>query len=149
MQETLTISALAQRAGVSSKTLRYWEKQGLLPSDARSHTGYRLFDPGSLQYVAFIKKSKDIGLTIAEMREILSLARSGHCPCLEVIDWTGQKITSLEGQLHLLTVLLQRLKRIQRQWTQAACSPEQCGQVCHLIAELPEAKSMKGGENRC
>ncbi len=146
MQETLTISALARRAGVSSKTLRYWERRGLLPRAARSHTGYRLFDSGSLQYVTFIQKSKGIGLTLAEMQEILRLARSGHCPCPEVIDWTNRKIGSLEEQIHSLSALLHRLKRIRRQWSQSSCPPGECGDVCRLIAELPEAKSVKGGK---
>ncbi|MGH9433315.1 MAG: MerR family DNA-binding transcriptional regulator [Terriglobia bacterium] len=146
MRQTLTISALAERAGVSSKTLRYWESRGLLPRAARSHTGYRLFDHGSLRYVAFIQKSKAIGLTLAEMREILRLARSGHCPCPEVIDWTERKIGSLEEQIGSLSALLHRLKRIRRQWSQAPCPPGECGDVCRLIAELPEAKSVKGGK---
>ncbi|MGH9342974.1 MAG: MerR family DNA-binding transcriptional regulator, partial [Terriglobia bacterium] len=45
MRETLTVTALAKRTGVSSKTIRYWESLGLLPRAARTHTGYRLFDP--------------------------------------------------------------------------------------------------------
>lgn len=147
MRETLTISKLAARTGVPSKTLRYWERRGLLPRAARSHTGYRLFDSGSLQYVTFIQKSKGIGLTLAEMREILRLARSGHCPCPEVIDWSDRKIDSLREQIRSLSALLHRLKRIRRQWSQAPCPPGECGDVCSLIAELPEAKSVKGGKS--
>ncbi|HEV2177978.1 MAG TPA: MerR family transcriptional regulator [Terriglobia bacterium] len=146
MGDTLTVSALARRAGVTSKTLRYWERRGLLPRAARSHTGYRLFDRESLRYVAFIQKSKAIGLTLAEMREILRLARSGHCPCPEVIEWTERKIGSLEEQVRSLSALLHRLKRIRRQWSGASCPPDRCGNVCQLIEELPEAKPLKGGK---
>lgn len=145
MRETLAISALAKRAGVTSKTLRYWESLGLLPRATRSHTGYRLFDPESLRYVAFIQKSKAIGLTLAEMREILRLARNGQCPCPEVIEWTERRIRSLKDQIESLSALLHRLKRIRRQWSEASCPPDQCGDVCRLIEELPEAKPLKGG----
>jgi DNA-binding transcriptional MerR regulator len=147
MQEALTISKLAKRAGVSSKTLRYWEGLGLLPRAARTHTGYRLFDSESLRYVAFIQKSKAIGLTLAEMLEVLRLARRGRCPCPEVIQWTEQKVKSLEGQIEALSTLLRRLKRIRRRWSERSCPPDQCGEVCQLIEELPEAKPLKGGKS--
>ncbi|HET6200943.1 MAG TPA: MerR family DNA-binding transcriptional regulator, partial [Candidatus Acidoferrales bacterium] len=67
MRDALTISAFAKRSGVPSKTIRYWEGLGLLPKAARSHTGYRVFDPAALRYVSFVQKSKAIGLTLAEM----------------------------------------------------------------------------------
>ncbi len=88
MREALTISRLARRSGVPPKTLRYWESLGLLPRAARTHTGYRLFDSEALRYIAFVRKSKSIGLTLAEMREVLRLARSGRCPCSKVVAWT-------------------------------------------------------------
>ena len=146
MGDTLTISALAKRAGVSSKTLRYWERRGLLPRAARSHTGYRLFEPDSLRYIAFIQRSKAIGLTLAEMRQVLRLARRGHCPCPDVIEWTERKISSLEEQVRALEALLHRLKRIRRQWSRESCPPDRSGSICGLIEGLPEAEPLKGGE---
>lgn len=147
MRDSLTISALAKRSGVPSKTIRYWESLGLLPKAARSHTGYRVFDSASLRYVAFIQKSKDIGLTLAEMREILRVTRSGRCPCPEVITWTQAKAKSLASQIRALSVLLRRLKRIERDWKRCSCSRQDCCAVCSLIAGLPECKSSAGGKN--
>jgi len=145
MRHTLTISALAKRAGVSSRTLRYWESLGLLPRAARSHTGYRLFDPESLRYIGFVQKSKAFGLTLAEMGEILRLARGGHCPCPWVIEWTERKVESLEKQIDSLSTMLHRLKLIQRRWSESSYPADQCRVVCQLIEELPEAKPLKGG----
>lgn len=147
MHETLTISALAKRSGVPSKTIRYWESLGLLPRAARSHTGYRVFDSESLRYVAFIRKSKAIGLTLAEMREILRLARAGHCPCPDVVRWTAARARSIESQIRELSALLRRLKHIRRQWFSESCSSGNCGQACYLVQELPECKSNEGGKN--
>lgn len=147
MRETLTISALAKRSGLPSKTIRYWEGLGLLPPAARSHTGYRVFDSESLRYLAFIRKSKAIGLTLAEMLEILRLTRSGQCPCPEVVRWTAERAKSIEEQLRELSVLLLRLKRIRQQWSRESCSRGKCGQICHLVEELPECKSWEGGKN--
>jgi DNA-binding transcriptional MerR regulator len=147
MRDTLTISALAKRSGVPSKTIRYWEGLGLLPQAARSHTGYRVFDSESLRYVAFIRKSKAIGLTLAEMREVLRLARAGHCPCPQVVHWTAARAHAIESQIRELSALLRRLKRIRRQWSSESCSRGKCGQVCYLVQELPECKSNEGGKN--
>jgi len=147
MRDTLTISALAKRSGVPSKTLRYWEGLGLLPRAARTHSGYRVFEPEALRYVGFIHKSKAIGLTLAEMREILRLARAGRCPCPEVIRWTAARTQAIEAQIRELSTLLRRLKRIGRQWSRKSCAPKKCGQICSLVEELPESKFYKGGKN--
>lgn len=147
MRETLTISALAKRSRVPSKTLRYWESLGLLPKAERSHTGYRVFDSESLRYVSFIRKSKAIGLTLAEMREILRLARTGRCPCPEVVHWTQAKEKSIAEQVRELSVLLRRLKRIRAEWSRESCSRGKCGEICYLVEELPECKSWEGGKH--
>jgi MerR family transcriptional regulator, copper efflux regulator len=147
MRDALTISAFAKHSGVPSKTIRYWEGLGLLPKAARSHTGYRVFDPAALRYVAFIQRSKAIGLTLAEMQEILHLARSGRCPCPEVFSWTQARARSVADQIRELSALLQRLKRIEREWKRCSCSSGDCGELCGLIAGLPECKTSTGGKN--
>ncbi|MFZ0211936.1 MAG: MerR family transcriptional regulator [Candidatus Acidiferrales bacterium] len=147
MPDAVSISAFAKRSGVPSKTIRYWESLGLLPKAARSHTGYRVFDPAALRYVVFIQQSKAIGLTLAEMQEVLHLARSGRCPCPEVFSWTQTKAKSVAEQIRELSALLLRLKRIQREWKRCSCSREKCGEVCSLIAGLPECKSSTGGKS--
>jgi MerR family transcriptional regulator, copper efflux regulator len=146
MREALTISRLARRSGVPPKTLRYWESLGLLPRAARTHTGYRLFDSESLRYIAFIRKSKSIGLTLAEMREVLRLARIGRCPCSKVVAWTEGKTKSLEKEVRSLSLLLHGLKRIRRQWS-SDWKRGKCGNVCSLVAELPESRFFEGGKS--
>lgn len=144
MRQGLTISALAKQCGVPSKTLRFWESRGLLPRAARTHTGYRVFGPESLRYVAFVRKSKAIGLTLVEIGEILRLARTGHCPCPEVVRWTAERTKSVEEQIQSLTLLLRRLKRIRRQWSQQSRSRGKCGEICYLVESLPEFENPKG-----
>lgn len=147
MRDTLTISALAKRSGVPSKTIRYWEGLGLLPQAARTHSGYRVFEPDALRYVGFIRKSKAIGLTLAEMQEILRLARAGRCPCPEVIEWTAARAQAVEAEIRELSKLLRRLKRIRREWSRKSCTPTNCGQICSLVEELPESQTYEGGKN--
>jgi MerR family transcriptional regulator, copper efflux regulator len=80
MQLALTITNLAKSAGVTTKTLRYWERIGLLPRANRTHTGYRLFAHDAIQYIEFILKAKSVGLTLAEMKQVVKLARAGKNP---------------------------------------------------------------------
>lgn len=130
MSEALTVSALAKRTGVPSRTIRYWEQRGLLPKAARSHTGYRLFGSDGLQYVDFIRKAKDVGLTLAEIRTVLALSQAGRNPCPEVTRWVVQKTKAVEQQIRLLHALHARLKKLSREW------PRRSGRDCYRPAEL-------------
>jgi DNA-binding transcriptional MerR regulator len=58
VRQALRISGLARSTGVTSKTLRYWERVGLLPKAARTHTGYRIFGADENHYIDFILKAK-------------------------------------------------------------------------------------------
>jgi len=64
---TLSIRQVAQKAGVSSKTLRYWESQGLIAPAGRTHTNYRRYTQAHLERVLFIRKAQSLGFTLAEM----------------------------------------------------------------------------------
>ncbi|MDE3135300.1 MAG: MerR family DNA-binding transcriptional regulator [Acidobacteriota bacterium] len=147
MGKRLTVSTLAREAGVSTRAIRYWESLGLLPRASRTHTGYRVFPPKAEDYVRFIRKSKAIGLSLREMREVLRLARAGQCPCKEVMRWTEERMRNIESEIQSLSETLARLKRATREWQRSAnCSPEECGEVCTLIEHLPEFQSSEGGK---
>jgi MerR family copper efflux transcriptional regulator len=147
MDEPVTISALSRRTGVPSKTLRYWERLGLLPRAGRTHTGYRQFPPSSVVYVEFISKAKSIGLTLKEMKHVLELARQGRNPCPEVMRWVEQKAERLEAQIQWLRGLQRRLNLLRREWAarpMARCLGED--ELCCLIESLPLAGT-KGGKH--
>jgi DNA-binding transcriptional MerR regulator len=91
MQQVLRISTVARRAGLTSKTLRYWERIGLLPKAARTHTGYRIFAPEVTHYIDFILKAKSVGLTRSEMKRAIQLSHDGENPCPEVVQWIEEK----------------------------------------------------------
>jgi len=144
MEGWLSITALARRTGVSSRTLRYWERRGLLPRAARTRAGYRLFPPLAERQVRFILRARTLGLTLAEMAELLALARAGRCPCPQVIAWTEQRIEQLGTLLVALRQMRQRLVRLRRQWGRCGCSSRCTDRWCELIADLPELQT-KGG----
>jgi DNA-binding transcriptional MerR regulator len=130
MTEALTVSVLAKRTGVPSRTIRYWEKRGLLPKAERSHTGYRFFGAEGVQYVEFIRKAKGIGLTLSEIRTALALSRAGRNPCPEVARWVVQKAEAVDQQIRLLRQLQARLQKLSRDWSGRS------GRNCYRPAEL-------------
>ena len=147
VENRLTISALARHTGVSAKTLRYWESLALLPKAARSHTGYRLFDPDAARYVEFIQKSKSVGLSLSEIAKVLRVARNGGNPCPEVVSWAKQKAEEIEQQIDLLSDMHRRLRHFTRLWSRMLpCRRLRPREICCLIESLPVPKSRKGGE---
>jgi DNA-binding transcriptional MerR regulator len=146
MQKTLGISELARRVGVTSKTLRHWERLGLLPKAMRTHTGYRVFDPKVVHYINFIQKSKTVGLTLSEAKRVLEFARKGKNPCPQVVKWIDDKAVLVEERLGALKALQKRLKEFRR-----ICSSSSVltcfrpGELCCLIEDLPNPT--KGGSH--
>ena len=64
------IGEIAKRLGVSTDTLRYYEKQGILTSSSRSVSGYRLYTEQDIAQLAFVIRAKDVGFTLNEIKEL-------------------------------------------------------------------------------
>ena len=72
-----TIGKAAKRAGLSVDTLRYYEREGLLPRPRRTASSYRLYDEAAIARLRFINRAKVLGFTLAEIRELLQLNDGG------------------------------------------------------------------------
>jgi MerR family copper efflux transcriptional regulator len=70
----MTIGRLAKQAGVNIDTIRYYERNGLLPKPVRRASGYREYQPVDLKRLRFILRAKDLGFSLAEIAELLSLS---------------------------------------------------------------------------
>ena len=70
----MKIGELAQRAGVGIDTVRYYERQGLLPMPARLASGYRSYDATDVSRLRFVRRAKALGFTLIEIRELLALS---------------------------------------------------------------------------
>lgn len=140
MEDFLTITALAKSAGVSTKALRYWESLGLLPRAARTHTGYRVFPSGARAYVKFVQRSKDMGLTLQQMRTVLQLARTGRSPCPDVESWVDRKIADIESEIARLSDRLAALKLLRDGAADTYHDADPVKECCCLLLGLPEAR---------
>lgn len=109
----LQIGQLAKRAGVSSDTLRFYEKMGLLHPSSRTETGYRLYDEEAVSRIHFIIKGKRIGLTLEEIQELLDIrVEATQHSCAEVKGITQKKLDEIDQKIAELTEIRIALKTL-------------------------------------
>lgn len=100
--QLLTIGKLAERAGISTDTLRYYEKMGLIKAASRSEAGYRIYGEEAERILQFIKGAKTLNFTLEEIGQLLTLNRSDKATCAEVLKHTTGKITEAEQKIREL-----------------------------------------------
>lgn len=126
----MRIGELAQAAGTTAKTLRFYEDQGLLLPTARTGSGYRDYGPEALARIDFIHRGRAAALTLAQIRQILQIRDGGTAPCEHVRDLLGMRLAEVDEQI----VELGRLREAIAQLRAAAedVEPETCqpGAVC-------------------
>jgi len=90
--EGLTRGQLAKRAQINLETVRFYEQEGLLGAPRRTVSGYRKFEEGTVDRLAFVKRAKALGFSLAEIRELLAI-QDGHAEaCVEVRDLVQNKL---------------------------------------------------------
>ena len=107
---------LARLAGVSADTLRYYERQGLLPDVPRSAAGYRLYSAEALARIRVIRGALSIGFSVAELRTIFATRDRGEVPCNRVRVLAAEKLKALEGWLRDLHSWRRELKATLVSW---------------------------------
>jgi len=106
---TLQIGEIARRAGVSIDTVRYYEKRKLVHSVSRTMGGFRLFHPNTIDRIGFIKQAQEFGLSLVEIRELLS--SGGADECRRMRDLLRQKLTEVDEQISKMKVFKRSLAR--------------------------------------
>jgi DNA-binding transcriptional MerR regulator len=110
---------LAKLVGVSSDTLRLYERKGLFARPPRSTNGYRSYPPEVVERVRLIRAALSIGFTLDELAEVLTQRDGGGTPCLQVRDLAGTKLKNLERHIHELVELRDQLRKVLKQWDAA------------------------------
>jgi DNA-binding transcriptional MerR regulator len=117
----LTVSALADQAGLTPDTVRYYERAGLLPEPARSAAGYRLYDQAAVDRLRLIKGAQRAGLRLREIAELLQVADRGQCPCGHTEVLLRQRLAEVRAELDRLRALETDLTRLLERHPAAAC----------------------------
>jgi MerR family mercuric resistance operon transcriptional regulator len=109
---SLKIGEVAQRGGVSLQAIRYYEREGLLPKPPRLASGYRLFPDTAVRRVHFIKRAQELGFSLAEIRELLSLRENTDVGAQDMRDRATGKIAEIEQKIRRLRAMKNALKAL-------------------------------------
>lgn len=101
----MLIGEAAKAAGMTPKTLRFYEEQGLLPRAQRGPNGYRQYGDDSAARLDFIARGRAAGLSVSQIRNILAVSEPGNAPCAHVRDMLAGQLTELDLKIEELTAL--------------------------------------------
>lgn len=136
---TISIGRLAEEAKVNVDTIRYYERQGLLPPAERSASGYRKYRQSDLERLRFILRSKELGFTLAEIGDLLSLTSDRATDMRGVRRKAEDRLEQVEGKIA-------ELKRVRRGLKQLIDSCPGKGELvsCPIVAALSGEKAGGG-----
>ena len=117
----LKIGEVAGRGGVNLQTIRYYEREKLLPEPPRLASGYRIYPDQTVQRVRFIKRAQEIGFTLAEIRGLLAIRVDADRDSAEVRALAQDKITNIEEKIKTLQRMKTALGRITQRCS--GCGP--------------------------
>ena len=129
--EALTIGQVARQAEVGVETVRFYERQGLLEKPPRKRSGYRQYPPEAILRLRFIKKAKEVGFSLKEIKELLSLRLNETATCEDVRSRAEAKICDIEQKIQAL----QRMKQALTDLT-VACSGDSPVSECPILQAL-------------
>lgn len=129
----LLIGDLAKRAGVKPDSVRFYERNGLLPKPPRSANGYRVYDEAALKRLQFIKKAQALGFSLDEVSRILNLRGQGKETCRCVVGMAEATLAETERKLAELSAFSEALRTNLARWRQPGRAGPIAAEFCRLI----------------
>ena len=129
----LTIGAVAKRVGVAIDTIRYYEREGLLPEPVRRASGYRSYGEGAIAQLRFIRRAKSLGFTLEEIRELLTLSADRQRGVKAVKQRAQQRLAAIEQRI----VELQRVRDGLAQLVES-CPGHGAPEACPILRALSD-----------
>lgn len=139
----LRTSELARAGGVNLQTLRYYEREGLLPRPPRSASGYRAFPKEAVELIRFIKRAQALGFTLREIKELIELRDHPETACPEVRQQAEAKIAEITQKIRLLQGMKRELTRLSQ-----ACAGEARDHACPILVRLEDGRRDGTPSNR-
>jgi len=115
--KSMTIGQVAKRAGVGVETIRFYERQGLLNKPKRRQSGYRVFTADVVARIQFIKKAKQLGFSLREIRDLLHLRVDSRATSAQLKERVDAKIVEIDERLSDLKRMREALAQISRACT--------------------------------
>jgi len=131
--KVMTMGMVAKQAGVGTETVRFYERRGLIEAPPRTASGYRQYPEGVVLRIRFIQRAKDLGFSLREISELLSLRIEPTTTCSSIKGKALVKLAEIDSKLARLKKIRQAVKRL----------VEKCEEGAELD-ECPILKTIEG-----
>jgi DNA-binding transcriptional MerR regulator len=108
----MKIGEIARRSGIGIETIRFYEREKLLLEPERRLSGYRMYDEATLERLVYIRQAKELGFTLAEIREMLELSFSAQGCCDHIRQRAEAKLLDIETKIRSLREMKRSLSKI-------------------------------------
>lgn len=132
----LKIGELARRIGLQVETIRYYEREGLLPAPARSEGNYRLYGSAHVERLQFIRHCRSLDISLGEVHVLLNLRDAPERSCITVNELLDKHISDVARRVHELQALEKQLKELRNR-----CSSAQAAKDCNILKTLSDTAS--------
>lgn len=127
----LKIGELAQLTGSQVETIRYYEREGLLPAPGRSESNYRLYGDAHVERLQFVRHCRSLDMTLGEIRELLAFRDAPEQDCGLANDLLDRHIGHVASRIAELQVLEKQLKKLR-----GLCQRAQAARDCRILQTL-------------
>jgi DNA-binding transcriptional MerR regulator len=142
-REGYSSGELGRLAGVSSDTLRHYERKGVLARARRLANGYRRYPSEALDRVRLVRAALALGFTLDELAEVFAVRRGGGTPCRRVRALASEKLADAEARLRDLEALVESLRALLRNWDERIAETPP-GAPARLLESLDVAPAQGG-----
>lgn len=126
----MRIGELATATGTKAETIRYYEREGILPAADRTDSNYRDYSDDHLTALTFVRRARQLGFSMAQVRELLALSDSADKPCKEVDELVREQLEEVEQKIVDLSSLRNELRLLLR-----SCEANRIGE-CRIVESL-------------
>ena len=131
MSEELTIGQVARQARIGVETVRFYEREGLIGQPPRRPSGYRQYRTEVVDRLRFIRRAKELGFTLREIKELLELRLDPTSTCADVKKRARAKIDDIDARIATLRRMRKALSRLEQ-----ACEGRGGASECPILDEL-------------
>lgn len=126
----MRIGELARATGTKAETIRYYEREGILPAADRTDSNYRDYSDDHLATLTFVRRARELGFSMAQVRELLALSDHDDNPCADVDNLVQLQLGDVDRKIADLTELRSQLNRMLD-----SCQGERIGD-CRIVEAL-------------
>ncbi len=145
----MTVSELAKRAGVTPDVVRHYVRIGLLQPERDEHNGYKLFSEQDVNRIRFVRRAKQLGYTLKEIKQIFQESRAGRVPCSKVKEFLERHILENRKKLAELSALQRRMEMAIAQWRELPEELSDGDSICYLIEAMTDLDEGEGSSSHC